>query len=735
MAEPENFQHYQVLKKADGSLFELGRGAMGVTYKAIDTNLRMHVALKVINNAGEDSEVARQRFLREARSAAALRHPNVASVFHLGDRGDCVFYAMEFVDGETVDARLRRAGPLPVAQALEVALQVTKALMAAERQNLVHRDLKPSNIMLQHEGDAEFAVKVIDFGLAKAARNDGPDAATLTQGGFLGTPHFASPEQLEEREVDIRSDIYSLGVTLWCMLLGKTPYSGSLAQVMSQHLYKPVPTEQLAGFPPTVVALLNRMLEKAPARRPQTAADLRREIEGVMQGLSAGQRTGVVPGNVARGAEFDPMATIVEEPATGAGSKAAAATAVIGPQATGISQELRPVVSAPLPVKEPLTIPGSRRWVGLSIFSLLVVGGGVGAWMFFGDGLKRQSVVNSTPTPAPPPAATPSPTPMPAVAVATPTPTPAPTPAPTPNPEVVYKAKMQEATSLAAADKWSEAMAAFVALARSYPERSEPVRGLDALCSRLIDDESPLTPAAMEPAAFAGIRAPLEDAAQLEVPSALVLLAQNIRLTDRARALGLFETAAAAGNVLAMRQGGLLFSNRKEPGDMERAVSLFEQGAKLGDATSSFLAGESYLVGKVVAQDVPKGLAYLQQAAAKDEPHALDRLGDHYYKEKEYAKALAALEKARSLDWVPALANLGVLYVNGHGVPKDEAKAAALFNAGAEKGDRLAMFFYAQCLEGGVGVRASRTEAVKWYREAASLGEPKAVDWLKQNGL
>src|SRR6516225_6935231 len=112
MAEPERYQHYEVLRRDDGSLWELGRGAMGITYKAFDTNLRCPVALKVINSTYLQNETARQRFLHEARAAAALRHPNVASVFNLGTEEDKYFYVMEFIDGETVEARVRRQGPL-----------------------------------------------------------------------------------------------------------------------------------------------------------------------------------------------------------------------------------------------------------------------------------------------------------------------------------------------------------------------------------------------------------------------------------------------------------------------------------------------------------------------------------------------------------------------------------------------------------------------------------------------
>jgi serine/threonine protein kinase/TPR repeat protein len=312
MAEAERYQHYKVLRREDGSLWELGRGAMGVTYKAFDTNLRCPVALKVINNSYLNSEIARQRFLREARAAASLRHQNVASVFHLGTDHESYFYAMEFVDGETVDVYIKRKGLLDPVEALGIVIQVSRALSAADKEKLVHRDLKPSNLMLVHE-EEEMVVKVIDFGLAKSTEKGAESSGTLTVGGgFVGTPHFASPEQLEERELDIRSDIYSLGATLYYMLTGRPPYAGSLAQVMSQHLYKPVPLESLEGFPPCVVELIRRMMEKDPAKRPQRPGDLRREILPCLNRLEAsasGARSIAEKPNAGEH-QLDPLATL-----------------------------------------------------------------------------------------------------------------------------------------------------------------------------------------------------------------------------------------------------------------------------------------------------------------------------------------------------------------------------------------------------------------------------------------
>jgi serine/threonine protein kinase len=147
-------------------------------------------------------------------------------------------------------------------------------LSAAQKQGLVHRDIKPSNVMFVREEGGDIAVKVIDFGLATS--------------GFLGTPHFASPEQLEEREINVRSDVYSLGVTLWYMLAGKTPFNGSTAQVMSQHLNRDPPFATLQGQSATVVDLLRRMMAKNPDDRPQTPADLRRELDGCIKQLEDG---------------------------------------------------------------------------------------------------------------------------------------------------------------------------------------------------------------------------------------------------------------------------------------------------------------------------------------------------------------------------------------------------------------------------------------------------------------
>jgi serine/threonine protein kinase/Tfp pilus assembly protein PilF len=276
------FQHYEVSLSSDGvTPWELGRGAMGTTYHAIDTNLGSPVALKVIGVRYSADPGARERFRREAQAAAQLRHPNVATVFHFGETpsGQC-FYVMELVEGETLEARVRRGGTLPVSATLEIAEQIARALAGAEKHGLVHRDLKPSNIMLV-SGEADtsdrLAVKVIDFGLAKPviAR---PVASDQPQPRFSGTPGFASPEQLTVcgTSPDARSDIYSLGATLWYLLSGKPPFAGRTLSELREKQLQRLPIEQLttAKLPGQLVALLRSMLAADPAERPQSAKEL-----------------------------------------------------------------------------------------------------------------------------------------------------------------------------------------------------------------------------------------------------------------------------------------------------------------------------------------------------------------------------------------------------------------------------------------------------------------------------
>jgi serine/threonine protein kinase len=297
-----HFGVYRIDRRDHESLYKLGHGGMGTTYRATDMSLQRKVALKIITLgiAGRSREV-RERFLREARAAAAVRHENIATVFHFGIReetGQC-FYAMELIEGETLEERVRRAGPLDARTTIFIAQQVTAALAAAERRGWIHCDLKPANLMLVdleesqpvgldrragRERTTQRAVpvaKIIDFGLAKALHAP-IDPMRFTYDGFLGTPAFASPEQFENSALDARSDIYSLGATLWFALTGKTPFAGrSVEEIHRAQQSNVLPIGQLksAQVPSRLRLLLKSMLALDPAARPRPhklAVELRR---------------------------------------------------------------------------------------------------------------------------------------------------------------------------------------------------------------------------------------------------------------------------------------------------------------------------------------------------------------------------------------------------------------------------------------------------------------------------
>ncbi len=275
------FGDFEIARREDGSLWELGHGAMGVTYLATDNVLRRKVALKVIKvpviATHGDSQAVRERFLREARAAAALRHPNVAAVFQFGASpdGSRCYYAMELVEGETLETCVRRDGPLTTKSVLEIA---------------------PGNIMLTR-GDADTAeleVKVIDFGLAKAIADAGGEM-DQTHEGLIGTPNFASPEQFGSGPVDVRSDIYSLGATLWFALTGKTPFAGrNIEEIHRAQQSKALPIEQLkaARVPSRLRSLLKSMVALEPAARPGTQ-DLAARLQRCSAQASGMQRTRV----------------------------------------------------------------------------------------------------------------------------------------------------------------------------------------------------------------------------------------------------------------------------------------------------------------------------------------------------------------------------------------------------------------------------------------------------------
>ena len=281
---PSRLAHFRIIGR-------LGAGGMGVVYRAVDTRLGREVALKVLPPSLTNDPERRARFLREARSAAAINHPNIATVYDIGEVDDLVFIAIELVPGETLRRHLER-GPLPLRAARQVATDIARGLAAAHDKGIVHRDLKPENVMITSTG----LVKLLDFGLAKtvmgapmSGRTDVALAATaaqvtVDQGRVMGTPEYMSPEQAVGEAVDVRSDVFSLGIVLYEMIAGVRPFAGTTTGAVLVAIARDAPPplrERAPSVDEATEAITARCLAKSPGDRFASARELLEALEGV----------------------------------------------------------------------------------------------------------------------------------------------------------------------------------------------------------------------------------------------------------------------------------------------------------------------------------------------------------------------------------------------------------------------------------------------------------------------
>ena len=280
----QTVSHYQILE-------QLGGGGMGVVYKATDVRLNRFVAIKFLAPALTRDPEANQRFRQEAQAASALDHVNICTIHEIDETADrALFMVMAYYPGETLKHLIQR-GPLPVQDALDIAIQIVKALARAHGSGLVHRDIKPANLMVTAEG----VVKILDFGLVKLT---GESDVTRT-GTTLGTVAYMSPEQIRGAEVDARTDLWSLGVVLFEMLTGRRPFTGKddLALISSILGDPPVAIETLRkDVPPDVRRVVDRALQKGPAARYQTANELLNDLTACRATLAGGPESATLVG-------------------------------------------------------------------------------------------------------------------------------------------------------------------------------------------------------------------------------------------------------------------------------------------------------------------------------------------------------------------------------------------------------------------------------------------------------
>jgi serine/threonine protein kinase len=275
---------------------ELGRGGMGVVYLAHNKLMGRDEVLKVMGRQIMDRPGALERFLREIRAVAKLRHPNIVTAYHATHMDENIVLAMEYVKGYDLAQLVKGQGPLPVALACNFVHQAALGLQHAHDEGLVHRDIKPGNLMLSRSGRKP-TVKVLDFGLAKATREEKVDGTLTSEGQALGTPDFIAPEQiLNAPTADIRADIYSLGGTLFYLLCGRPPFqANSLYDIYQAHISRDAGPLNLIRpeVPAGLAALVAKMMAKDPARRLQTHAEVARSLTPFF-------KTGIAPHEVAR---------------------------------------------------------------------------------------------------------------------------------------------------------------------------------------------------------------------------------------------------------------------------------------------------------------------------------------------------------------------------------------------------------------------------------------------------
>src|SRR5262245_13667721 len=274
-------------------LAPLGSGGMGEVYRAKDTRLDRTVAIKILPSHLSSNADYKQRFEREARAISSLTHPNICGLYDVGSQNGTEFLVMEFLEGETLAHRLSK-GPLPTDQMLRYAIQIADALDKAHKQGIVHRDLKPGNIMLTKSG-----VKLLDFGLAKViataerlpgvSQLDTQQRDITTEGTILGTIQYMSPEQLEGKEVDSRTDIFAFGSVLYEMATGQKAFSGKSQASLMSSILKDEP-QSISQVQPLAPQALDRVvktcLAKDPDDRWQNAHDLMKELTWIAEGSS-----------------------------------------------------------------------------------------------------------------------------------------------------------------------------------------------------------------------------------------------------------------------------------------------------------------------------------------------------------------------------------------------------------------------------------------------------------------